>query len=184
MRLAAVYASGLTLLFLAFGLSIGRIRDLLRDLEMLAIPASVCFGAAFVLLAIGRRLGFTALWLSILGFWALFIFGYQSHGLRAGIGFVLWSFMAAPLYVIVRAGFQRTATAGSGKLAAGFAVWGSLFLAGVLLEDWPPALTDAERPWLAIVPIIVTAAWCIAPVVVTALAIRHVHRSIRLAAPA
>ena len=180
MRLAAVYAAGVTLLFLALVVRDAGIREVLREVEFLAIPAGICFGAAFLLLAIGRRLGFTALWLCSLGFWAWLTLRYQHLGWWPAANFLVWSVLSAPLYLIVHVGFRPpTSTRRWTKLTtfAEFILWTSLAVAAVLMDPPIDVVMLDEPWWFGTLERILTVAWYLTPPVVTMLALRHVHRS-------
>jgi len=105
LKLAAVYASGVTLLMMTL-LSITKSPDRVLDmLPLYSIPAAICFAAAFLVLAVARRAGFTALWLIILSLWAWGLsLDFDSDAIRGG--FPAWTLLAAPLYVMCAVGFR------------------------------------------------------------------------------
>ena len=111
LTLAALYAAGVLLLFLAVFIMKSTPRDVLRTLPVLGIPTAICFASAFILLAVARRAGFTALWILVFGLWVVSV--YPDFSLfRANLNFLSWSLLAAPLYTMVSLGFRRPPSAG------------------------------------------------------------------------
>jgi hypothetical protein len=100
---------------------------------------------------------------------------------------VVWSLFAAPLYGIVRLGFRRRAPRSAWRRGAAAALavgWAALAVAGVRFEYWPEEFFAPGRADLALVRTFLSAAWRIAPVAITALAIWLVHRPDALDSPA
>ena len=130
LKLAAVYASGVTLLMMTLA-SITKSRDqVLEMLPVYSIPAAICFAAAFLLLAVARRAGFTALWLIILCLW---IWGlaqdFDSDAIPGG--FLAWTLLAAPLYVMCALGFRGQASPARWRKWLSIAVplsWAALYV--------------------------------------------------------
>jgi hypothetical protein len=104
-KLAAIYATCVTVLLLLLGTtaSLERVLDIL---PFYSIPAAICFAIAFLLLAVARRAGFTALWLIGAGLWGWAVIQeLDPFGVRAA--FLAWSVFAAPLYAMCTLGFPR-----------------------------------------------------------------------------
>ena len=180
-RIAAIYAIGVSLLFLAMELGFEGTREVLQNLQFLAIPMAFCFGAAFLLLAVGRRLGFTALWLAVFGLWAWSISSFRPF-VAPGSSFVLWSLLAAPLYLIVRTGFASTVDQPAWRRAAvvGWVVWAGLAVAAPYAANVWPADVGQLLPVRRLLRLL-TALWYMAPVAVTAISLNHLHRRPRSA---
>jgi hypothetical protein len=182
-RLAGVYAVGVTVLLLALMISTDRPSAILADLRVLGFPAAICFAASFLLLGVARRAGFLALWVLISGFlWAWPTFLFRGHlGPPTAEAFVLWSIFAAPLYAMVSIGFSSTTapTASSRSRSwVSFAiavVWLSLASWGVRygkLYEWLPR----PGPWLRLFSI----PWLVVPPALTFRSILHLTRRAEL----
>jgi len=107
LTLAAVYAAGVTVLLLTVISSADSPRRVLQMLPLFSIPAALCFAVAFLLLAVARRAGFTALWAVVFGLWVLAA-SQDFNPFAANTSFVSWSFFAAPLYAMCAVGFPSS----------------------------------------------------------------------------
>lgn len=101
-RIAALYTACVALVFLLLFLSEGSEFSWWTGLGELAWPAAICFIVAVVVLATARRAGFTAMWVLLFGLWLWLIISRHPHG----PAFVVWSILAAPLYVMCATGFR------------------------------------------------------------------------------
>lgn len=162
-RLAAVYAAAVTVLLLTLILLIGVPIRFLADLATLSIPAVICFAGAFLLLAVARRAGLTALWLLILALWTwliLLVRGFDD-GPTVGKSFVMWSTLAAPLYAMVAIGFPALNSPPRRRLATWSigGAWAALAVMGVKIDFQPewsrtiwPLWTFLQLLWVAAPP--------------------------------
>jgi len=141
--LAAVYAAGVIVLLLMMLVLDDPPIGVLRTLPFLGIPALVCFAIAFLLLAVARRAGFTALWVVILGLWVASVApAYRLF--RVPAEFTSWSVFAAPLYAMVVFGFPR-------RLAAGPARW-RLWASMAVAPAWIALFFVAAFPFYRFAP--------------------------------
>lgn len=76
MRLAALYAAGVLLLAIPFGLLDSGFSNLMATLTGSPILAGFVFAIGFLLLAVARRIGFAILWLLLLAYWGIFARGW------------------------------------------------------------------------------------------------------------
>lgn len=117
--LAAVYTLGVFALFALFAVVEGW--DFVTDdFWALRTPFAITMGAAFVVLAIARRIGFVLLWLVLVGLWGLMVFGggvsdgsaLLARGITYPRGLLFWSLLALPLFgmsSVMRGGMARGA---------------------------------------------------------------------------
>ena len=149
-----------------------------EDLPFMSIPAAICFGAAFLLLGVARRAGFTALWLLLFGLWAWqAFFARHDHGPRVQIEFLSWSLFAGPLYAMVLIGFPSAAASprralGTWGVVAAWVGLATLALRYELFPVWYDLPLKPIWPFLKI-------AWLLLPPVLSASAIWRVHRGAR-----
>jgi hypothetical protein len=132
-RLAAIYAGGVTGLLLALYLTTASPSDrFLGDVRFFTMPFAVCFAAAFLVLGVAGRVGFTALSLLVFGVWAWGMLGGPgSHGTRpAADALLAWAILAAPLHAMIALGFPASAPSkwARGRAWATFSVWSSLLI--------------------------------------------------------
>ncbi|HEU4996573.1 MAG TPA: hypothetical protein VFT29_17270 [Gemmatimonadaceae bacterium] len=177
LRLSVLYAASVTVLFTTL-LVFMMPRDVTADMFALVIPFVVCFSIAMLLLASARRVGFTALWILLLGLWAWSVFVDRSEPLPDR-NFVFWSILAAPLYAIVALGFPgakpTTARSAITSLLV-FCSWAALVVVGLTRSISLFATPSVGDRLLEF-------AWLAAPVALTARAIARIHRSARESAP-
>jgi len=172
-RLAALYGAGVTILFLALILlpaftqsippSVG------EAMAVISAPFLTLFPLSFLLLAITRRFGFGIMWALLAAFWVLM--------LRAGYGttliivaFLVWSILAAPLYVMVAAGVPR-----SGQAAPRSRLWARLGVLAWLVLALSGELVFASKAFFSGRPAsagmqLLLHVWVIAPFVIVATA--------------
>lgn len=176
-KLAAIYATCVTMLLLLLGTT-GSLERVLDILPFYSIPAAICFAIAFLLLAVARRAGFTALWLIGAGLWNWTVIQEMDlFGVRAG--FLAWSVFAAPLYAMCTLGFPRQSPKPARwrqwiSIAAGPA-WAALVAIALqqlrLLDDLSYGrgqYLGRFWPWLFF-------AWLVVPPAITILGILRVH---------
>jgi hypothetical protein len=175
-RVAAVYAAGTALLLLVLVLPFGDgMSTLLEDLAILSVPVGLCFVMAFVLLAAARRAGFTALWAVLLALHLWLSLRERPYGPRPDLDFVLWSVLAAPLYLIGVVGFPATgAKRRRWPERAGAIAWAALAVLGFV--SGTATYSGALVPGLLAASGALELAWRIAPVAISIAAIRRVHR--------
>jgi len=97
-RLAAIYVSTVLVLLVVVGSLMDGVLPSLDELLALWIPLSFVFMIAFLLLAVARRAGFTALWLVALGIWVWLL--SDSSVPSVGLQFIGWTILAFPLYLL------------------------------------------------------------------------------------
>lgn len=183
-RLAAVYALGVSTLLIVLLISTDETRAILADLPVVSIPASICFAIAFLILGVARRAGFTTLWLLIFGLWAWqLLMVYRGYVGRPQVEFVMWSILAAPLYAMVSIGFPPATPARPTRWRrlrnwSLVATWAALTALAVSFEPYSPF---ARHPW----PLwmVLQLAWLAIPPALTLDAIFRVYKGV-LAEPA
>jgi hypothetical protein len=181
-KLAAVYAAGVTVVLLALILTgDGARRHVLEILPVLAIPAGVCLGIAFLLLAVARRAGFTALWVVIFGMWIAAV-TWHFDPAPANVGFALWTLLAAPLYAIVVLGFRYPSSSARSAIwrrSISMAIapaWLVLYAAAIhfvpsSIEDFASQPPRAPWLWRSL-----WLAWMLSPPTLTVAAVLRLYR--------
>ena len=178
LTLAAVYAAGVLLLLLALFIMTSTPGEVLKTLPILSIPTAICFAGAFLLLAVARRAGFTALWLVVFGFWIWSAYPYFSL-FRANREFISWSLLAAPLYAMVVLGFhhQPSRTAGWRRwiTVAISVAWAVLGAIAIEFDNLSIQYFVRQAPPMLLFWRTVAFAWVIAPPAVTVTAILRLY---------
>ena len=135
LKLAAVYGAGVTPLWITLAIMSDPPPRVFDTLLLLSLPVGICFAIAFLLLAVARRAGFTALWLIVAGFWTWGVLQeFELFAIRGG--FIFFTLFAAPLYAMCVLGFRReAATPVRWRQVLSVAIWPAwAALVGVALE--------------------------------------------------
>ena len=186
-RVTSAYAASSVLLLVPLLAVGGSMADAMR---FLASPLGAWIAVTFALLVLARRAAFTVLWFLTLVAWA---WQHERLGFDAfdsGIGFLFWSVLAAPLYVMTVVGFGGMRVAGRAQriaAIAGIAGWAALVVAGAInpfgfyygIGCFGSYATTGMRA----LDIVIAKAWLVVPPVVALDAIRRVHRAPRLVEP-
>jgi hypothetical protein len=153
LKLAAVYAAAVTLLLMVLTSISDSPARVLKMLPFYGIPGAICFAGAFLLLAVARRAGFTALWLTILGLWTTaLVQDFEPYAVRGGFAF--FTLLAAPLYAMCALGFPHpSATRARWRqllsITGGLA-WAALFVVALRQLHFLDAFERRQyvAPWL------------------------------------
>ena len=175
LRLAAVYAVGVAVLFLPMVLWRGGHGVYLGELRTVAIQSAVAFLVAFILLALARRVGFVALWGLLLTLWIsevpkdVFITAVPSW-------FIVWTVPALPLYIIgMVASRSSTSRLGLRAVSVGAVLWMVLFV-GAIVYEFAYHPFDKDQTWFVLMARFV---WLPAPLILAALAIMGIWSGTR-----
>jgi hypothetical protein len=152
----------------------------LETIAGMAVWLSIPFAGAFVLLAVARRWGFIALWAILGAFWILLALASGAWAWASQFPrlFLPWSVFALPLWIIGQAGIPSPSPTrlrvGPVRMSTSMALllcWAALLVsveAFALRQAWifrASTLTNLFG-WI----------WGLAPLVLSAYAIRHVWR--------
>lgn len=178
LTLAAVYAAGVTLLLVTLISEADSPRRVLDTLPLFSIPAGICFAVAFLLLAVARRAGFTALWVVVFSFWA-WATTQDASPFAASSEFVAWSLFAAPLYAMCALGFRHETPRAAGwrqwMSIALWPVWTGLVVMALRQVQLVDSYYPLHWPYMGWLGRSLLTAWLVTPPAVTLAGIHRVY---------
>lgn len=179
-RLAGLYALGTAVLLLLSFIALDGPPKAREDFMEFAAPIAFAFALVFVLLAVARRVGLVALWLTLGTLWGVSFRDIVVNPMDSAAAFVAWSNLAIPLAFLGGLGVPTTFRIGLGRskpavLTVTVALWVALLvptlamsiLHNLWLDFWYHSVEyriPNDFPRLI---------WAVGPPIISALSIAH-----------
>ena len=180
-RLAGLYALGTAVLLLLSFIALEGPPQAREGFTKFAAPVAFAFALAFILLAVARRVGLVALWLTLGTLWGVSFRDIVVNPMDSAAAFVAWSNLAIPLAFLGGLGVRTTLRIGLGRskpavLTVTVALWVALLVPTL-------AMSILHNRWLdfwyhsveyRIPKDFPRLIWAVGPPIISALSIAHV----------